>query len=180
MSTVHAPAGGEQAAARRAMGRCARWEHGQRSRRPLPPQVLHRAAEVPPAVIDVFLVEMAERLSRTPEARACVGLSFAFITSDVAVRPARYEVRSGGIVAVSRAAGRPATFTFLADAETFDNVLRGRRSALLALLQRHIRCDGSFSRIRALLCMLPALQQAYAATRSQVIARNRQRYVFAF
>lgn len=144
------------------------------------PRVLRSAADVPPPLIDVFLAEMARRLSHTPEARACVGLSLAFVTSDVAVRPARYEVRSGGVVAMGRDIGLPSTFTFQSDAETFDNVLRGRQSALVALLRRHIRFDGSFTRVRTLLCMLPALQCAYAATRSQVIARNRQRYVFAF
>lgn len=144
------------------------------------PCVLRSAAEVPPPVIDVFLTEMAERLSHTPEARACVGLSFTFVTSDVPVSPARYEVRRGGAIAMRRDARVPSTFTFLSDAETFDNVLRGRQSALVALLQRHIRFDGSFIRIRALLRMLPALQEAYGATRMQMIARNRQRYVFAF
>jgi heme/copper-type cytochrome/quinol oxidase subunit 2 len=63
-----------------------------------------------------------------------------FISSDVDVAPARYEVRSGGIVEL----------------------------------------NGSFSRFRTLLRMLPAVQQAYCATRSHMIEQHARRYEFAF
>jgi hypothetical protein len=142
-------------------------------------RVIHRAAEVPPPIIDEFLGDMAVRMSRTPEARACIGLSFTFVSRDVDVMPARYEVRRGGVVAVQRGGERPSTFTFVSDADTFDSVLRGRTSALVALVARRIHLDGSFSRVRALLRMLPAVQNAYEATREDMIAQYRQ-YEFAF
>lgn len=142
--------------------------------------VIHCAAEVPPALIEGFICEMATRLSRTPEARACVGLSFAFVSCDVAVAPALYEVRSGGVVAVRRGTGRPATFTFVSDANTFDSVLRGRSSALVALLRRRVHLEGSLSRLRQLLRLLPAVQQAYGATREHMIEQHGRRFEFAF
>lgn len=144
------------------------------------PRVLHSAAEVPVPLLEDFIAEMAARLSRTPEARSCVGLSFTFITSDVAMPPARYEVGQGGLVAVRRSGSVPSTFTLVSKAETFDGVLRGRQSATAALLRHSIRVDGSLSRILALLRMLPALQQAYAATREQMMVRYSRRYSFAF
>ncbi|HEX6537935.1 MAG TPA: hypothetical protein VF155_01985 [Candidatus Dormibacteraeota bacterium] len=144
------------------------------------PHVIRSAADVPPPLVDAFIRDMARRMSGTPEARACVGLSFTFISSDVAVRPARYEVGRDGVIAVRRGDRLPATFTFVSDANTFDSVLRGRESALLALLRRHIRLDGSFHRIRCLLRMMPAVQDAYAATRDGMCVRYRTTYDFAF
>ncbi|MGH7686821.1 MAG: hypothetical protein ACREN2_08400 [Candidatus Dormibacteria bacterium] len=142
--------------------------------------VIRSAAEVPPPLVDAFIAEMARRMSGTPEARACVGLSFTFISRDVDVLPARYEVRRNGTVAVRRGESLPATFTLVSDAGTFDGVLRGRESALVALLRRHIRLDGSFRRLRCLLRMMPAVQDAYAATREGMAVRHRARYDFAF
>lgn len=153
---------------------------------PAPPRsaarrrVIRSAAEVPPALIDGFIGEMAARLSRTPEARECVGLSFAFVSYDVDVMRAVYEVRRGGVVALRRGASLPATFTFVSDAGTFDGVLRGQRSAVVALLRRHVHLDGSLTRLRQLLRMLPAVQQAYLATREHMIEQYRRRYEFAF
>ncbi|HEX6537844.1 MAG TPA: hypothetical protein VF155_01520 [Candidatus Dormibacteraeota bacterium] len=144
------------------------------------PRVLHSAAEVPVPLLEDFIADMAVRLSRTPEARSCVGLSFTFVTSDVDMPPARYEVSEGGLVAVRHSGSVPSTFTLVSKAETFDGVLRGTQSATAALLRRSIRVDGSLSRILALLRMLPALQQAYAATREQMVARYSGRYRFAF
>lgn len=150
------------------------------SRRAVRRRVIRSAAEVPPVLIDGFITEMACRLSRTPEARACIGLSFAFVSYDVDVMPAVYEVRTGGVVALRRGASLPATFTFVSDANTFDSVLRGRSSAAVALLRRHIHLDGSLTRLHQLLRMLPAVQQAYAATREQMIEQYGGRYEFAF
>lgn len=144
------------------------------------PIVIHSAAEVPVPLIDDFIDEMAAHLSRTREARACSGLTFTFISSDVAVAPARYEVSRSGVVRVQRGTSLPSTFTFLADAETFDSVLRGRRSVLLALLQRRIRLEGSFSRLRTLLRLMPAVQAAYVASRAHMTLQHSGRYEFAF
>jgi hypothetical protein len=143
-------------------------------------RVLRSAAEMPSPLIDFCITEMAQRLSRTPEARACAGLSFTFISRDVAVAPARYQVCSDGAVEVCRGKSLAATFTFLADADTFDSVLRGRESALLAILQRRVHMEGSLTRFRSLLRMLPAVQEAYCATRLHMIEQHARRYVFAF
>ena len=144
------------------------------------PVVIRNAADVPQVVVDAFTDDIARRLSGTPEARACVGLSFTFISRDARVLPVRYEVGPGGVVRARSGEHLPATFTFVADATTFDSVLRGRQSVLLALLQRHIRLDGSFLRVRALLAMMPAVQDAYAATRARMCILYRSRYSFAF
>lgn len=142
--------------------------------------LIHSAAELPPQVSDAFIREMARLMSRTPEARACAGLSFAFIARDVDVPAARYEVESDGLVRVRRGRELPATFTFAADAQTFDNVLRGRSNAMVALLRRHIRLDGSFRHVSALLRMMPAVYAAYAQARERMVARYGERYDFAF
>lgn len=142
--------------------------------------LIRSAAELPPEVIDAFVREMARRMSRTSEARACAGLSFTFISSDVDVPPARYDVDSDGVVRVRRGGELPATFTFAADAQTFDNVLRGRSSAMVALLRRHIRLHGSFRRVSALLRMMPAVYDAYAQARERMVERYGELYDFAF
>lgn len=144
------------------------------------PCVIRSAAQVPPPLVDAFIGEMARRMSGTPEARACVGLSFTFVSRDVDVLPARYEIRRGGVVGVCRGESLPATFTFVSEADIFDGVLRGRESALLALVRRHIRLDGSFGRIRGLLRMMPAVQHAYTETRDSMTRRYRGNYDFAF
>lgn len=143
-------------------------------------RVLRSAAEMPVPLIDACISEMADRLSRTPEAHACVGLSLAFVSSDVAVAPARYEVHEDGTVDVRRGCSLPSTFTFIAGANTFDSILRGQQSALLALLQGHVHMDGSLTRFRTLLRMLPAVQHAYCATRNHMIEQHARRYEFAF
>jgi hypothetical protein len=142
--------------------------------------LVRSAAELPPQVIDAFIREMARRMSGTPEARACAGLSFTFISCDVDVPPARYDVGRDGVVRVRRGDELPATFTFAADAQTFDDVLRGRSSAMVALLRRHIRLNGSLRRVSALLRMMPAVYLAYAQARERMVARYDGRYDFAF
>lgn len=142
--------------------------------------VIRSAAELPPPVIDAFITEMATHMSRTPEARSCVGLSFTFISSDVDVPPARYEVGRGGVIHVRRGDRIASTFTFAADADTFDSVLRGSSSAIAALLRRDMRASGSLRRISSLLRMMPALHLAYAQSRERLDARYRSRYRFAF
>jgi hypothetical protein len=155
---------------------CRRASTAPSRRRP----VIRSASEVPAPLIDAFIGEMAVRLSRTSEARACAGLSFAFVSYDVDVMPARYEVRRDGVVSVRRGASLPATFTFISSADTFDSILRGKRSALLALLQRHVHLDGSLTRLRQILRMMPAVQEAYEATREHMIEEHGCRYDFAF
>lgn len=142
--------------------------------------LIRSAAELPPQVVDAFVREMARRMSRTPEARACIGLSFTFISCDVDLPAARYEVDSDGVVHVHRGRQLPATFTFAADAQTFDNVLRGRTSAMAALLRRNIRLQGSWRRVTSLLRLMPAVYVAYAQAREQMVARYGERYDFAF
>ena len=142
--------------------------------------LIQSAAELPAQVTDAFIREMARLMSHTPEARACAGLSFTFISCDVDMPPARYDVDADGVVRVRRGRELPATFTFAADAQTFDDVLRGRSSAMVALLRRHIRLDGSFRRVSALLRMMPAVYAAYAQARERMVARYGELYDFAF
>lgn len=142
--------------------------------------LIQSAAELPPQVSDAFIREMARLMSHTPEARACAGLSFAFIASDLDAPPARYAVDTDGFVRVRRGRALPATFTFAADAQTFDNVLRGRSSAMVALLRRHVRLEGSFRHVSALLRMMPAVYAAYAQARERMVARYGELYDFAF
>ena len=143
-------------------------------------RVLRRAAEVPSALVDEMVEDMAVRMDRSPEARRCTGLSFSFAVTDRRLATARYEVGTAGEVSLTRDDPSPSTFSFAAETDVFDAVLRGHQSALGALLRGRIRLHGSFSHVRAILRMMPAVTRSYVAARTALIERYNRRYDFRF
>ena len=143
-------------------------------------RVLRSAADVPVTVVEEIADDMAVRLDGTAEARTCAGLSFAYVVSDRRVPRYRYDVGDGGSVTLTRRDAAPATFVFTATVGTFDDVLRGRANALLALVTGRVRLQGSFLRIRGLLRMMPAVERCYVAARDAAIERHADRYDFRF
>lgn len=142
--------------------------------------MLRDASQVPPAMVDEIIVDMAARMSGSAEARSCEGLSFTFEIDDVRVRPARYSIGARGVVRLSRGAGVSATFRFTGPAASFDGILRGHSSALAAILGRRIRLHGSLLQLRRILRMLPAVHRAYNQARDALIDRHGDRYDFRF
>ncbi|HET9052429.1 MAG TPA: hypothetical protein VFO60_12065 [Candidatus Dormibacteraeota bacterium] len=143
-------------------------------------RVLRTAAEVPVALVEEIADDMAVRLSGTVEARSCAGLSFSYVVSDRRVPRYRYAVGEGGGVTLTRRDSAPSTFVFTATVGTFDDVLRGRASALVCLLTGRVHLTGSFLRIRSLLRLMPAVERAYVAARRSVIDRHADRYDVRF
>ena len=143
-------------------------------------RVLRRAGEVPVALVDEIIEQMASAMSGTDEARHCEGLSFAFQIGDRAVPRFRYAVARGGRVTLARGSREDSTFTFTAAADTFDDILRGRSNALRALLSGRVRLHGSLWHIRGLLRMMPAVERAYVASREEMMDRHADRYDFRF
>jgi len=143
-------------------------------------RVLRAAGDVPVEFIDEVVERMASSMSGGAEARRCDGLSFAFEIIDRPVARLRYGVADGGVVTLSRDSEEGSTFTFEGDAETLDDVLRGTRNALTAILGGGIRMHGSLWHIRGLLRMMPAVERAYVAAREEMIERHSDRFDFRF
>ena len=143
-------------------------------------RVLRSASEVPAALVDEIIDDMAARMSGSPEARNCEGLSFSFEIEDLGVRPARYAVGGRGLVRLSRGGRAASTFSFTGPAEAFDRILRGQQNALTAILGRRIRLRGSLLHLRQITRMLPAVHRAYNDARDALIERNRDGYDFRF
>lgn len=143
-------------------------------------RVLRSAADVPIAVVEEMADDMAVRLDGTPEARRCAGLSFAYVVSDRRLPLYRYDVGDGGSVTLTRSDTAPATFVFTATIGAFDEVLRGRANALLALVTGRVRLEGSLLRIRGLLRIMPVVERCYVAARDAAIERHAERYDFRF
>lgn len=154
--------------------------HTRRMTAPPRPRILRRAVEVPEALVDEMLLDMAKRMTATPEARRCDGLSFTFAVSDRSIPTSRYSVGARGRVSLTRGDDRVSTFTFTGETDTFDAVLRGMESAIAALIRRRIRLHGSFSHVRSLLRMMPAVTRAYNDARAALIERHQERYDFRF
>jgi hypothetical protein len=143
-------------------------------------RVLPSAAEVPASLVDEIIDDMAVRMSGSAEARRCQGLSFTFEISDIDIRPARYAVASRGAVRLTRSRTAASTFSFTGPADAFDGILRGRQSALSAILGRRVRLRGSLLHLRQILRMLPAVHRAYNDARDALIERYRDHYDFRF
>lgn len=138
------------------------------------------ATDLPVELVDEVIEEMAARMSGSAEARSCTGLSFAFTVTDHPVLPARYAVGQRGRVTLTRDDDTPATFHFESTAETFDMVLSGQQNALVAVLRRRIRLQGSLPHIRELMRMLPSVHRAYSQARLGLAERHAERYDFRF
>jgi hypothetical protein len=141
---------------------------------------IRSAGDLPAVLIDEVIVEMADRMSGTPEARRCAGLSFTFIVTEHTVAPARYGVSRGGRVRLTRNGSAPASFHFKGPADIFDSVLRAHQSALWALLRGRIHMRGSLPHIRQLLRMMPSVERAYAESRRGLIERHASDYEIRF
>lgn len=141
--------------------------------------MLRSAADVPVALLDEVIEDMARRMNGTEEARRCDGLSFTFVVADRRLAPAHYAVGTRGHVTVVRSA-LPATFTITGDSHVYDAVLRGHRSAVMAIVRGHVHLHGSLSHILSLLRMMPAVERAYRDAREALIRRHADRYEFAF
>lgn len=144
------------------------------------PRVLRSAAEVPIALVDEIIEDMAERMSGTDEARRCQGLSFRYRVTDRRIAAARYDVGAGGSISLSRDDKGSCTFTFTGESEAFDQILRGQANALAAVMTRRVHMHGSLWHIRGLLRMMPAVNRAYSDAREAMIARHADRYDFRF
>jgi hypothetical protein len=142
--------------------------------------VVASASDMPAALVDEVIEEMAERMSGSTEARSCAGLSFTFSVVDLAVAPAHYSVGAAGRVRLTRDDATPSTFHFTGPAQAFDVVLSGRQSALAALLRRSIRLQGSLTHVRQLLRMMPSVHRAYNQARADLVARHSAGYDFRF
>ena len=143
-------------------------------------RILQSAGEVPIALIDEVIDDMAARMAGTEEARKCEGLSFSYRVSDRRVALARYDVQPRGRIVLTRNDSSPTTFSFSGGAEAFDQVLRGQAHALTALMTRRIQLHGSLFHIRGLLRMMPAVHRAYSDAREAMIQRHADRYDFRF
>ena len=143
-------------------------------------RVLHSAADVPTALVEEIVDDMAVRMSRTPEARACIGLSFTYVLEGRRLPRYRYVIGAEGAVALSRDDPSASTFTFSSDSDTFDAVLRGQSNALKALLTGRVRLHGSLWHVRQLLRMMPAVERAYSLSREAMLRRHEDRYDFRF
>jgi putative sterol carrier protein len=143
-------------------------------------RVLRSAAEVPVALVEEIVDDMAARMSGTPEARACVGLSFTYVLEGRRLPRYRYEIGADGAVSLTRDDASASTFTFSGDSDTFDSVLRGQSNALKALLTGHVRLHGSLWHVRGLLRMMPAVERAYSLSRDAMVRRHEDRYDFRF
>ena len=142
--------------------------------------VLRSATELPAALIDEVIAEMATSMSGSPEAKKCEGVSFIFAVSDHPVAPARYAIGRGGRVRLTRDDPAPATFRFTGPVAAFDAVLLGRQNALMSLLRRRIHLHGSLAHIRDLLRMMPSVTRAYSQARSDMMERHSGEYDFRF
>lgn len=143
-------------------------------------RVLRSAEEVPAALIEEIVDDMAARMSGTPEARACVGMSFTYALEGRRLPRFRYAIGADGAVSLTRDDDAPSTFTFSADSDTFDAVLRGQSNALKALLTGRVRLHGSLWHLRQLLRMMPAVERAYTLSREAMLRRHEDRYDFRF
>ena len=141
---------------------------------------MHSATDLPAELVDEVIAEMATRMSGSPEARSCVGLSFTFTVTDHSVRPAHYAIGRGGRVVLTRDDASEASFHFSGRAEVFDTVLRGHQNALAAVLRRRIHLSGSLSHLRQLLRMMPSVHRAYEDSRQALMERHASRYDFRF
>jgi hypothetical protein len=143
-------------------------------------RILQSAGEVPIALIDEVIDDMAARMAGTQEARKCEGLSFSYRVTDRRVSLARYDVQPRGRIVLTRNDSSPTTFSFSGAADAFDQVLRGQAHALTALMTRRIHLHGSLLHIRGLLRMMPAVHRAYSDAREAMIQRHADRYDFRF
>jgi putative sterol carrier protein len=143
-------------------------------------RVLRTASEVPVALVEEVVEEMAVRMDGSDESRQCVGLSFTYVIEGRRLPRYRYVIGEGGTVTLMRGDDTASTFTFSGDADTFDAILRGQSNALKALLTGRVRLHGSLWHVRQLLRMMPAVERAYTQARGEMVRRHRERYDFRF